>query len=252
MLLHSSKRQGLTCGNACTFVRMSMLKMPKSIAWILATMLVMLLLMMAYRLFVLALFAPEPAPASVGQLLWLGFKYDLRYVSLFTLPVLLASFSGSLHLFKSSAGKKFGIIVFTIFSSLLLLLYGIDVANLIAYNEHASGETFHELIRQQAADKKLMTDAPWVIIILLAGVGAWLLYLLHRLLHHAIGVKKSSDNKTMRLFWQGLTLLICVAALYGNIGTKPLQYNDAKQWKNEQAATAALNVFECMAHSIRY
>lgn len=228
-----------------------MLKMPKSIAWILATMLVMLLLMMAYRLFVYALFAPETAPAGVGQLLWMGFKFDLRYVSLFTLPVLLVSFNGSLHMFKSSAGKNFGMIVFTVFSSLVLLLYGIDMANLIAYNEHASGQTLNELIRQQAADKKLLTDAPWVIILLLIGVGAWLLYLLHRLLHHVIGVKKGSDNKTMRLFWQGLTTLICVAALYGNIGTKPLQYNDAKQWKNDQAATVALNVFECMLHSIR-
>ena len=238
-------------GDARTFVRMSMLKIPKSVAWILTTMLVMLLLMTGYRLFVYALFASETAPATVGQLLWLGFKFDLRYVSLFSLPVLLAGFSAPLHLFKSSAGKKFGLIVFTVFSTLLLLLYGVDVANLIAYNEHASGATFNELIRQQAADKKLTTDAPWVIILLLAGVGAWLMYLLHRLLHHMIGVRKGSDNKTMRLFWQGLTTLICVAALYGNIGTKPLQYQDARQWKNEQAATVALNVFECIVHSIR-
>lgn len=228
-----------------------MLKMPKSIAWILATMLVMLLLMTTYRLLVHYLFAPEIAPASLGQLMWLGFKFDLRYVSLFSLPVLLVSLTKGLHLFKSRAGKKTGLTLFTVFTTLLLVFYGLDVANLIAYNEHASSGTFSEIIRQQTEEKRLMTEAPWVIILLLAGVGSWLLFLMHRLFHHLIGKSKSTDNKTMRFFWQGLTALLILAALYGQIGNQPLGLSDAMQWKNNQAATVALNVFETFFYSIR-
>lgn len=228
-----------------------MLKMPKSIAWILATMLVLLLLMTAYRWFVYAFFATAIAPAGLGELLWMGFKFDLRYVSLFTLPVLLVSFSSSMHVFKSRLGKTFALSLFTIFSSLLLLLYGLDIASLIAYNEHASSASFAELIRQQEADKKIITNVPWVIIVLLAGVGSWLLYMLHRYLHHIIGAQKRGDSKGMRIFWQGLVLVICVAALYGNIGSQPLRYNDAKKWQNKQAATVALNVFESVFHTTR-
>ncbi|HSC53874.1 MAG TPA: hypothetical protein VLC98_09650 [Phnomibacter sp.] len=184
----------------------------------------------------------------MAKILWMGFRFDARYVAFVSLVTLLLGFFPGLHLFRSRAGKRFGITLYTVFAAILLLVYGFDFASQITFNTRIDGALITELLSNSGRAPKLFANTPWIIILLLTGVGTWLLYMLIRFLHKLVSNTKSTDNKAMRIFWQVLVTLGFAIIIYGSIGGPSLSYKTALLLENKNAAKMAINAFEALRH----
>ncbi len=226
------------------------LKIPKSVVWVAIVSAFFLLLMSGYRMVTKSIFSPDIAPASYARVLWLGFRFDCRYVALVSLPVMLIGLAPGLHLFKTRSGRAMAIFFFTLFGTLLLLTYGIDLAYQISFNKRLEASILGDLWKGSEQGMLFRQNAPWLTIFLLAGVGSWLIYLFLKLTHHLGSKGKYSANKTMRAFWQILLVLLLVFCIYGRMGRTPLKYSHAGQLGNEKATGVTLNPFQSIWHSI--
>ena len=104
---------------------MPILKLPKSIKWLFACAVLVLLFQTAYRMICFSIFKQDFAGASanLGSILWLGFRFDWKLVSIVSLFLLLLSVFPATHLFKTSLGKHTAFIVYTLFIAVLLVFY---------------------------------------------------------------------------------------------------------------------------------
>jgi hypothetical protein len=229
---------------------MPLLRIPKSVFWILLNSILFLAIMMAYRVITQSVFTKDIGDVPIAKIWWMGFRFDFRYVGMVALLVLLLGFLPGMHLFKSQTGKRVGIILFTVFAGVMFLLYGLDFAHQITFSTRVDAAIFSDLLQHTSKASTLYASAPWVIILLLAGVGTWLMYLIIRFLHHTIGQTKASDNKTMRLFWQVSVILLLLMSLYGRVGTDALSYKIAMALGNEAAANVTINAFESIRHTM--
>jgi len=235
---------------ALTFAPMPLLRIPKSVYWVLLISIFFLAIMMAYRIITQSIFTKDIGNVHAAKIWWMGFRFDFRYVAVVALLVFLTGFLPGLHLFKSPTGKRIGIILFTVFAAIMFLVFGLDFAHQITFSSRVDAAIFTDLIKHSSRASTLYASAPWVIILLLAGVGTWLMYLIIRFVHHIIGKTKASDNKAMRIFWQASVILLLVFALYGRVGSDPLSYKIAVALGSEAAANVAINAFEAIRHTI--
>lgn len=225
--------------------------MPKSVLWVLLNSFLLLVVMMTYRVITLSIFTKDIGEVPAAKIWWMGFRFDFRYVAVVALLVVLIGFVPNLHLFKSITGKRIGIVLFTLFTAIMLLTFGLDFAYQITFSKRIEASIFSDLISNTSKASSLYTSAPWVIILLLAGVGTWLMYLIFRFFHHALGKIKSSDNRSMRIFWQVSVIMLLLLALYGRLGKEPLSYKTANAMGNAAAANATINAFEAIRHTMQ-
>jgi hypothetical protein len=234
---------------APTFAYMPLFRIPKSVLWVLLNCIVLLAVMMAYRVVTQSIFSKDIEQVPAAKIWWMGFRFDFRYVSIVALLVLLIGFLPALHLYKSIAGKRIGIVLFTLFAFIMLMVFGLDFAHQITFSTRIEASIFSDIISHTGKATTIYSSAPMVIILLLIGVGTWLMYLIFRFIHHRVGKTKASDNKAMRIFWQTSVLLLLLFGLYGRLGTTPLSYKIALQLGNEAAANVAINAFEAVGHT---
>jgi hypothetical protein len=202
---------------------------PKTIAWIASLSFVTLLMMTLYRMLTLSLLKIDLGSFSLNEAVWLGFRFDLRYVASVALLLFLLSFVPSLHPFKHRKGKRLLTIVYTIFIGLFLLLYAGDFLTQLVFGKRLSAQTIAWFQEQPEQIK----STPWVIVVLLMGVGTWLAYMLARALHRLQDKSKSTGTSVLRMFWQGLTLIMLGVCIYGSLD------NAALRVKNTHAASQA-------------
>lgn len=229
---------------------MPLLRIPKSVFWVLLNSIFFLAIMMTYRVITQSVFTKNIGDVPLAKIWWMGFRFDFRYVGMVALIVMLIGFLPGMHLFKSQTGKRVGIVLFTVFAAFMFLLYGLDFAHQIAFSSRVDAAIFSDLFSNSSRATALYASAPWVIILLLSGVGTWLVYLVIRFLHHSIGQTKASDNKTMRMFWQVSFILLLLLSLYGRVGTDALSYKIALALGNEAAANVTINAFEAIRHTM--
>jgi hypothetical protein len=226
------------------------LKIPKSILWSALAGALLLLLMMAYRLITQPIFSPDLEPVSLGRVLWLGFRYDLRYVSALVLAVVVMGLIPDFHVYRSHLGRNIALVLFTLFAGLLFFLYGADLAYQISFNQRLSLGIFEEWRRNTPAAIAYRNNSPWIIIFLVMGVATWLVYLFIRYSHRWIGKWKHADDRMLRIFWQVLVVVVLSFCIYGRPGSEALSIRNAKALHNEAATNAALNPFESVRASM--
>jgi hypothetical protein len=225
---------------------MSALKMPKTVAWILSVSALLLLLMSLYRLLLCLVFTPNTSPVPLWQVMVLGMRYDARWVAAISAPLLLLGLLPGLHLYKRNSGKWLALIAYAVFASCMMVLYGIDFAYLISFNERVDGRVWAHFTGDSEQSIGFRQNAPWVVIVLLAAVGTWLVYFIIRWLYRRIGEWRSSDDKAIRLFWQVFAISLLLFALYGRPATSPLSSAAAAALPSVDARKAVLNPFETL------
>ncbi|HSR38045.1 MAG TPA: hypothetical protein VLL95_03970 [Phnomibacter sp.] len=203
---------------------------PKTIVWIASLSFVTLLLMTVYRMLTLSLLKIDLGSFSLNEAAWLGFRFDLRYVACIALVLFALSFIPSLHPFKHRKGKRLLTIIYSVFIGILLILYAGDFLVQLAFEKRLSVQT----IQWSQEQPEKIRSTPWVILVLFAGVGTWLSYVVARALHRLQEKSKSVGTSVLRMFWQGLTLAGLTVCIYGSLDNASLRV------KNTHAANDAV------------
>jgi hypothetical protein len=218
------------------------LGIPKTIWWIGLFSTCLLAAMTCYRLLNHSLLHIEPAALSLGEAIWIGFRFDCRYVSVFALLVLLISFLPGLHPFRQHNGKALALALATAFSGLLLVLYAADFVLQLAFEQRLQAESLQQAFEHPAE----VRGTPWVIMVLIAGVGTWFLRLVAKGIHRLLARQKAVGPPALRIFWQVLTLLVLLAWIHGSFSSTPLTAKNTMAGQDPVAASFVINPFESL------
>ena len=111
------------------------LKIPKTILWVINLFLIFLLIFSVFRL--ATYFAFKPNGLSLGDLIpsfLMGIRYDLRWIAIILLPVVIVSMIPKLSPFYSSKNKKWWTWYLAIITFVVFIFFAFDFGN-FSYNK---------------------------------------------------------------------------------------------------------------------
>jgi NADH:ubiquinone oxidoreductase subunit 5 (subunit L)/multisubunit Na+/H+ antiporter MnhA subunit len=126
-----------------------------------------------------------------------------------------------------------------------MLLYGLDLAHLVAFNERLQPGIFQKLRSGGPDTVAFQRNAPWVMILLLAAAGTAFIYFVLVLIHNFVRNRKRLDDKR-QVPAKGLTALFLLLAVWGSFSGMPLSVNRINDWKDIRAVKATINPFESL------
>ena len=95
------------------------IRIPKTLIWVINLLGIFILIFTLFRLITFFSFRPSGIDFSnAGPAFWLGLRYDLRWIAIVLLPIVLLSSMPTLSPFYSERNKKF----WTLYLAVLTLL----------------------------------------------------------------------------------------------------------------------------------
>lgn len=219
--------------------------------WVLNLLVMYTVLFTAFRLLTVVLFMPEGV--AVGDLLpsfWLGLRFDLRWISLLLLPIVLASAIPHYSPFYSAANKKVWTWYLAILTFFIVLIYTIDFGCFAYYRVRLGATVLNFADDAAIATVMLWESYPvvWMIFGLVILVVA-LRFLFHRL-HKGILVKTQGKGILYQRKWFLATACLLGVLVYGGM-PQPLGWNAAFQMQDDFSGYVALNPLQTVFSTLQ-
>jgi phosphoglycerol transferase MdoB-like AlkP superfamily enzyme len=215
-------------------------------------MLVLLFIMSAYRLLFFYHYGAPGRPFS-GSAFLLGFRYDLRTVSILALAMLLTAYFPYLNPFRNFRSLKAWIIILSIIFLIFLIFYGADFYH-YDYLQQRLNASVLNFIEDAAISFNMMWQTypllkiTLIIFIIVIGF-AWLIKRWYKYISRSAGdppVKRSATG------WHIAFILLLAIAIFGQVGQYPLRWSDAFRFADDFKGNTALNPFQSFFSSLKF
>ena len=229
------------------------LRLPKTLHWVINLMVVFLLMFTLQRFITFVVFKPE------GKLLsdhlpsfFLGFRYDLRWISFMLLPLVVASFFRELSPFYSAHTKKFWTWYLAIATFFIFFFFAADFG-CFSYNKtrlNASALNFAEDPGISAA----MLCQSYPILWMVAGLVLSVLLIrnMFRKLHGQVSLKTQGMAIQYDRKWFLITALFLSMVAYGRMASQPLKWNAAFTFNDSFKSYLALNPLQNFFSTLKF
>ena len=231
--------------------------LPKTIRWTFYSGFVFLIIMSLLRfVFVNYFSAPASADNNLNSSYILGFRYDLRYVTIVMMITLLFSYIKPLNPFDKKLGKKIAIITWMLFSSLLLFFYTADFIH-YAYVHQRLNASILSYIDNPLISMQMMWQSYSIItIIIIFLVVEWVLYKFISFTYQLSDKYKRTGSQFKNIITQTIFFIILLYAAIGNIiykgGQYPLRWSNAYSLGSDYKANVALNPMQSFFSSLNF
>ena len=231
--------------------------LPKTIRWTFYSGFVFLIIMSLLRfVFVNYFSAPASADNNLTSSYILGFRYDLRYVTIVMMITLLFSYIKPLNPFDKKLGKKIAIITWMLFSSLLLFFYTADFIH-YAYVHQRLNASILSYIDNPLISMQMMWQSYSIItIIIIFLVVEWVLYKFISFTYQLSDKYKRTGSQFKNIITQTIFFIILLYAAIGNIiykgGQYPLRWSNAYSLGSDYKANVALNPMQSFFSTLNF
>ncbi|WP_084489942.1 LTA synthase family protein [Niabella ginsenosidivorans] len=228
------------------------LKLPKTILWVIHMGIVLGGLFFIFRLITFFAFRPpgisftDCIPAFI-----LGIQYDLRWVSIFLLPIILFSYQRSFSPFYSAGNKRFWTWYLAVASFLLFLFFIADLVS-FSYNRTRLDAGAMNFVEDPGISLNMIWQTYpliWILIGLAAAVICfkWALNKSHWQVINLTDGKAIAHRKPPFV----ITAIIMALLIYGKVDNKPLKWKDAFALKDSFKTYLALNPLQNFFSTMR-
>jgi len=227
------------------------LKLPRLIRWVLGIMLFFLLVMMAYRFIFFFRYRPHNLPFS-GSAFVLGIRYDLKFLSIITLGILLLNAIPFLNPFKSRGAVWFWKMLIPL-TFLALLVFNIADYYHYDYLHQKLNASVLNFLGDAAISFSMMKESypmGWIFFILIAGVVLFS-YWHNRYLNSLLVSGKITHSKKRNFFTYFIFVLLLGGISFGKLGQFPLRWSDAFLLKNDFRSNTALNPLQSFFSTLK-
>ena len=231
--------------------------LPKTIRWTFYSGFVFLIIMSLLRfVFVNYFSAPASADNNLTSSYILGFRYDLRYVTIVMMITLLFSYIKPLNPFDKKLGKKIAIITWMLFSSLLLFFYTADFIH-YAYVHQRLNASILSYIDNPLISMQMMWQSYSIItIIIIFLVVEWVLYKFISFTYQLSDKYERTGSQFKNIITQTIFFIILLYAAIGNIiykgGQYPLRWSNAYSLGSDYKANVALNPMQSFFSTLNF
>lgn len=217
------------------------LRLPKTLHWVVKLLFLYTILFTAFRCLTLILFRPEGETfLNLVPSFLLGLRFDLRWISIVLLPIVMVSIVPQFSPYYSAFSKKAWTWYLAITTFFIILIYAIDFGCFAYYHVRLGATVLNFADDAAIASKMLWESYPlvWMIFGLIVMV-ALLRALFYRL--HANVSTKAKDRKLLYTKGGFVSIIIVLAFFaYGSF-PQPLQWNAAFKMKDDFSGYLALN-----------
>ena len=231
---------------------MQKIKVPRYIQWIVLTGIIFLLLMTLLRFALVLIFGHNVSFSSLVPSFILGFRFDLRMISIVSLIIFLIGSIKILHPFQTKAGRAISFWLYGIFSAMFCLLYAMDFFHFAYLSQRLNGSVLN-----YASDAKISVNMMWESypIIKLAFfllIGIVVLLALVRLTYNYILSKPVKSVRYTRIAWALVFFVLLGLGVFGRAGQFPLRWSDAFRFNSDFKSQVALNPFQSFFSSLSF
>jgi phosphoglycerol transferase MdoB-like AlkP superfamily enzyme len=228
-------------------------KIPKTILWVTNLLLIFLLIFTLFRF--ATYFAFKPGDLSFTDLLpsfLLGLRYDLRWISLILLPVVLVSLSPQLSPFYSEKNKKWWTWYLAIITFIVFFFFAADFGN-FSYNKtrlNASALNFVE----DAGISMAMLWQSYPIFWMLMGLLVAVLFFrwMYRRTHWTVIAKTDGLGIPYKRKWFVIAALLLAFFIYGTVRFVPLKWKQAFVLNDNFKSYLALNPLQNFFTTLKF
>jgi phosphoglycerol transferase MdoB-like AlkP superfamily enzyme len=227
-------------------------KIPKTILWVINLMLIFLVIFTIFRL--ATYFAFKPARLSFGELIpsfVMGIRYDLRWIAIILLPVVLLSMWPKFSPFYSARNKKWWTWYLAIVTFIVFVFFAADFGS-FSYNQTRVDAGAMNFAEDFSISWRMMWQTYPMIWMLLGLLFAVLLF---RWMYHKShwSVINRTDGKKIpyrRKFFI-ITSIIFLFFVYGSLTWPPLSRNDSFRFRDGFKSFLAINPLQNFFSTLR-
>jgi len=231
--------------------------LPKTIRWTFYSGFVFLIIMSLLR-FVFANYFSAPASAdnNLTSSYILGFRYDLRYVTIVMMITLLFSYIKPLNPFDKKLGKQIAIITWMLFSSLLLFFYTADFIHYAYVHQRLNASILSYIDNPLISMQMMWQSYPIITIIIIFLVVEWVLYKFISFTYQLSDKYERTGSQFKNIITQTIFFIILLYAAIGNIiykgGQYPLRWSNAYSLGSDYKANVALNPMQSFFSTLNF
>ena len=231
--------------------------LPKTIRWTFYSGFVFLIIMSLLRfVFVNYFSAPASADNNLTSSYILGFRYDLRYVTIVMMITLLFSYIKPLNPFDKKLGKQIAIITWMLFSSLLLFFYTADFIHYAYVHQRLNASILSYIDNPLISMQMMWQSYPIITIIIIFLVVEWVLYKFISFTYQLSDKYERTGSQFKNIIIQTIFFIILLYAAIGNIiykgGQYPLRWSNAYSLGSDYKANVALNPMQSFFSTLNF
>ena len=227
-------------------------RIPRLPRWILSVVIVFLTLMTLMRLIFFFRFDP-PGKAFSGSSMIMGLRFDLKFICILAVSMLVLGIIPLLNPFKNYKAKKFWNTLLTILFFFVLLFYVADYYHYDWLRQRLNASVFSYFQAEDASISMgvgLESYPVFTILSLLVLGTAAGSFILRRRLHHYqtqyVPDKRNSPG------WYVFFFLLFALGVFGKLGQFNLRWSDAFTLSDNFKANMALNPFQSFFSTLRF
>lgn len=227
--------------------------LPKTLLWVINLLLIYLLMFTFFRLVTFVAFRPEDETITgLGASFLLGLRFDLRWISIVLLPLVLASMLPRYSPFYSERNKKIWTWYLAVATFVVFFFFAADFG-CFSYNKtrlNASALNFAEDPRISVMMLWQSYPLFWMILALIVAV--FMLKWMFRKTHVYVISKTEGRGVRYQRSWFVLASLLLGIMVHGSISSRPLQWNNAFAMKDGFASYLALNPLQNFFATLKF
>ena len=228
-------------------------KIPKTIHWVISLAGIFITIFTIFRF--ATYFAFKPDGLSFGDLFpsfLLGVRFDLRWIAIILLPIIIMSLSAKFSPFYSSKNKKWWTWYLAIITLVVFFFFAADFGN-FSYNKtrlNASALNFVE----DAGISMAMLWQSYPIFWMLMGLLVAVLFFrwMYRRTHWTVIAKTDGHGIPYRRKWFVICMLILGVFVFGSFSRQPLKWKDAFEYNDNFKSYLALNPLQNFFTTLKF
>ncbi|GAB4091312.1 LTA synthase family protein [Flaviaesturariibacter terrae] len=228
-------------------------RLPKTLLWVINLLLIYLVLFTGMRVIMLFLFRPDSEPVhDLIPSFFLGLRYDLRWISMVLLPIVLLSLWPRLSPFYAQRNKKLWTWYLAAMTFIIVFFFAADFG-CFAYNQNRLGASALNFAEDAGISARMLWQS-YPIIWMLGGLVVAVLFLrwIFWRTHFYVVSRTDGMGIPYRRKWFLAGSLLLGFFLYGSPSATPLQWKAAFGLHDSFRAFLALNPLQNFFTTLRF
>ncbi len=228
-------------------------KIPKTIIWVINLFIIFVCIFTFFR--VAAYLSFKPADLGITDTLpsfLLGLRFDLRWISIVLLPIILASLLPHLSPFYSELNKKIWTWYLAIMTFFIFFFFGADFGN-FAYNRTRLNASALNFVEDAQISLSMLWQSYPIFWLLMALVIAVIFIMwLYRRSHIYVTSKTDGLGIPYRRRWFIAGALLLAMFVYGTFSSSPLSWKTAFIYQDNFKSYLALNPLQNFFTTLKF
>src|SRR5215216_5395562 len=227
-------------------------RLPKTLLWVFNLLVSFVLLFTVYRLITLMAFKPQGEQWSdLIPTFFLGFRYDLRWISIILLPIILASLIPEFSPFHCKRNRKIWTWYLAAVTFIIIFFFAADFGAFSYNNTRLDASSLNFVEDFGISSKMLWQTYPIIWMLIGLVIAVILLRMMFRKMHGNVISKTDGKGIPYNRKWFVAALFFFAFFVYGNVGTEPLKRSTAFRFNNSFKSFLALNPLQNFFYTLK-